>query len=105
MTPAISCRFKLGQLVQHCNLGFRGVVFDVDESCQADEDWCQHHQQNEVSKDQPWYHILIDGESHPTYVAEENLQSDGCSEPIEHPMLNNFFTDFTQGQYQLNFDA
>jgi hemimethylated DNA binding protein len=31
--------FGLGQLVRHLRYGYRGVVVDRDEFCEADDDW------------------------------------------------------------------
>ena len=82
--------FETGEVVVHRLYGYRAVVVAFDSNCQADEDWYLSNQ-TQPSKDQPWYHLLVDGAQHVTYSAESNLHKDGSKEPIVHPMLNLFF--------------
>jgi len=42
-----------------------------------------------------WSH----GSDHSTYVAEQNLEPDDILEPINHPMVEHFFTGFDHGRY------
>jgi heat shock protein HspQ len=42
---------------------------------------------------------LVDGAQHSTYVAEQNLQPDDSDTPINHPMLEHFFSRFENGRY------
>ena len=50
-------------------------------------------------KDKPWYHVLVDGAEHTTYVAERNLEPDESLEPIVHPLVPQFFEGFRDGRY------
>jgi hemimethylated DNA binding protein len=34
-----------------------------------------------------------------TYVAERNLERDASGEPIVHPLVSRFFSDFVDGRY------
>ena len=52
-------------------------------------------------KDHPWYHVLVHGAAHTTYVAERNLERDKSDEPIIHPLLNDVFNDRENGVYIL----
>ena len=97
--PAV--RFGPGDLVHHRRYGYRGVVVDFDTRCQADEAWYQSNQ-TQPDRDQPWYHVLVHGTGNTTYVAQENLESDTTGQPIEHPLLGYFFSDFTDGHYVRN---
>lgn len=97
-------KFTLGQIVNHKKYHYRGVIFDVDEHCLADEEWYQSNK-NQPTKDQPWYHILVDDEEISTYVAEENIELSFNQEPIEHPLVNEFFTQFQDGSYSTEFHA
>ena len=47
----------------------------------------------------PWYHVLVDGAEHPTYVAERHLESDERGEPIAHPLVGEICGDFQEGRY------
>ena len=85
-----SPKFKSGQIVAHLKYSYRGLVVESDESCQADETWYQSNQ-TQPDREQPWYHLLVDGNQHVTYVAQSNLELDLSGEPIVHPMLNLFF--------------
>jgi heat shock protein HspQ len=51
-------------------------------------------------KDQPWYHVLVDGAEHMTYVAEKNLEPDHLGTEIKHPLLKIFFNEFKEGIYR-----
>ena len=90
-----------GQLVRHCRYQYRAVVVDYDQSCQADQSWYQSTQ-TQPSRDQPWYHLLVHDSDRCTYAAQENLEPDDSVEPIEHPLLTEFFTGFIDGEYQRN---
>lgn len=93
--------FEPGQLVQHRRYGYRGVVVDHDESCQADDKWYAKNQ-TQPDRDQPWYHVLVDGSSTCTYAASESLVADSSGLPIEHSLLQHFFSEFKNGVYIRN---
>jgi heat shock protein HspQ len=61
--------------------------------------WYDQVAQSRPPKNQPWYHILVHDEDHETYVAERNLIEDESCEPVNHPMLGEFFVDFNHGLY------
>ena len=86
-SPLKSPKFKPGQIVSHLKYSYRGLVVESDESCKADETWYQSNQ-TQPDREQPWYHLLVDGNQHVTYVAQSNLELDLSGEPIVHPMLN-----------------
>ena len=95
-------KFSVGELIHHRLFDYRGVIVDVDETFQGSEDWYQSVARSRPPKDKPWYHVLVDGADHTTYVAERNLQTDESHEPITHPMLHDFFSAFKDGKYQRN---
>jgi len=66
------------------------LIVEIDENCQANDNWYQSNQ-TQPSKNQPWYHVLVDGNHNITYVAESNLKFDTLRKPVVHPMLNLFF--------------
>ena len=82
--------FIAGQVVYHLNYGYRGLVVDTDPSCQAPDAWYQSNQ-TQPDRNQPWYHVLVDGTHETTYVAQSNLELDRSGAPVVHPMLNLFF--------------
>ena len=92
-------RFQVGQLIHHRLFDYRGVVFDVDPVFQGSEDWYQTMARSRPPKDQPWYHVLVHGARHTTYVAERNLEADDSDAPIEHPALQMYFDDLRNGLY------
>ena len=51
-------------------------------------------------KQTPWYHVLVDGAQHTTYVAERNLEIDPSGESVSHPLLDYYFDDFREGRYR-----
>lgn len=93
--------FKRGQLVRHKRYGYRGVVVEYDLTCQASEIWYQSNQ-TQPSRDQPWYHVLVDQSNQNTYAAQSNLEPDSSDEPVEHPLLDYFFKGFEDGFYIRN---
>lgn len=95
-----SARYTVGQLVHHKLFDYRGVIFDVDAVFMGSDDWYEQVARSHPPKDRPWYHVLVDGADHTTYVAERNLESDGSGAPVRHPLLGKFFASFDGSQYQ-----
>ena len=93
--------FEPGQVVLHRRYGYRGVIVAVDPRCMADDAW-YYANQTQPNRDQPWYHVLVDGSSQTTYPAEDSLQADTTGELISHPLLEHFFIGFVQGRYVRN---
>ena len=92
-------KFSVGQLVHHRLFDYRGVIFDVDQDFQETDEWYETVAKTRPPKDKPWYHVLVHGNSHSTYVAERNLEPDTGTEPIDHPMLEHLFSKFVNGIY------
>jgi heat shock protein HspQ len=91
--------FSVGQLVHHRRFDYRGAVFDVDATFQGTEDWYEAMAITRPPKDRPWYHVLVDGAQHTTYVAERNLEADSERAPIAHPLVEAVFASFEDGAY------
>lgn len=91
--------FFVGQLVYHKLFNYRGVIIDVDPVFMHTEEWYEQVAKSRPPKDQPWYHVLVHDSQHQTYVAQRNLQADNSDEPINHPELSEYFTDFIEGKY------
>ena len=94
-------RFQIGQLVRHRRYGYRGVIVAFDLACGADEAWYQTNQ-TQPDRDQPWYHVLVHETPQTTYAAEANLRMDPSPQPVEHPLLAEFFCGFAEGRYTRN---
>jgi len=97
----ISAKFNVGQLVQHTLFNYRGVVIDVDPVFENDDDWYEQVALSRPPKDKPWYRVLVHNTVHETYVAERNLQTDNSTEAINHPMVNSYFDEFSEGRYSM----
>lgn len=93
--------FKLGQLVRHKRYDYRGVIVDLDRECKADSVW-YYRNQTQPRRDQPWYHILVNGSDVSTYAAESSLVPDVSGQEIEHPLIHVYFCKFTNGHYVRN---
>ena len=101
--PAESQRhaqFSVGQVIHHRLFEYRGVVVDVDPTFQGTEEWYEAVARSRPPRDQPWYHVLVHGAEHATYVAERNLEAAPSDEPIDHPLLAAYFDAFRDGRYQ-----
>ena len=95
----VNARFTVGQLVIHRLFNYRGVIVDVDPSYQGTDEWYNQIALTRPPKNAPWYRIFVHNAVHETYVAERNLEPDDTTEPINHPLLNEFFDAFENGQY------
>jgi len=102
VTSIARAKFSIGDLIHHRLFDYRGVIVDVDQVFQATEEWYEQVARSRPPKDKPWYHVLVHGSVHVTYVAEQNLESDKGLEPINHPMLGNFFSKLKDGKYIRN---
>ena len=97
--PITRVSFSVGDLIHHRLFDYRGVIVDVDRVFEGSDEWYESVARSRPPKDKPWYHVLVDGSDHTTYVAERNLEPDDVLEPINHPLLEHFFTHFEQGKY------
>ena len=64
-SPTDTPNFEPGEVVQHIRYGYRGVIVDFDSACMAPDDWYQSNQ-TRPDRNQPWYHVLVDGNRIPS---------------------------------------
>lgn len=95
-----AAHFSPGDLVHHRLFDYRGVVVDVDPIFAASEAWYDQVARSRPPKDEPWYHVIVDGAMHMTYVAQQNLEADSTGTPIQHPLVEHFFDRFEDGRYR-----
>ena len=100
-TPRRAPVFVPGDLVKHRRYGYRGVVVDSDSKCRASDVWYQSNQ-TQPDKNQPWYHVLVDGSETVTYPAESSLVADDGGQPIVHPLVAEYFDGFEDGRHLRN---
>ncbi len=94
-------KFHPGQIVRHVRYGYRGVVVAVDAFCRASDDWYLANR-TQPDRQQPWYHVLVDGGEAVTYAAQTSLTVDDSFARIDHPLITEFFDDFDGQAYQRN---
>ena len=92
-------KFFVGQIVHHKKFDYRGVVFDVDATFEGTTEWYDQVARSRPPKDRPWYHVLVHGARHTTYVAERHLEVDPSGEPIEHSLVGELFGAMEDGRY------
>ncbi len=92
--------FAVGQIVHHLKAGYRGVVVGVDAEFSLSEEWYEDVALSRPPKDQPWYHVLVDGAAHTTYVAQRHLEPSSDTSQIAHPLLGRYFESFDGARYQ-----
>ncbi|NVJ97405.1 MAG: heat shock protein HspQ [Alphaproteobacteria bacterium] len=92
-------RFAPGTVVIHRRFGYRGLIFDVDAVYSQSPEWYDIMASSHPPKDRPWYHVLVDGETHTTYVAEDNLVECNQTEEFDHPLLSRLFTASSGGDF------
>lgn len=92
-------KLQRGALIIHKLYGYRGVIVACDMKCQAGDKW-YFSNKTQPPRNQPWYHVLVDQSGGlSTYVAQSNLELDSNSDPIDHPRLANYFSEFKNGVY------
>jgi len=96
--PFPACHFFPGQIIRHRRHGYRGVIATVDAVCEADDAWYRNNR-SQPDRNQPWYHVLVDGGEHTTYVAEENVAVSDDVSRVHHPLVRRFFTLYCNGRY------
>ncbi len=96
--------FKIGQVVRHCKLDYRGVVVDADEQFSLSDEWYERVARSRPPKDKPWYRVLVSETHQETYVAQRHLEADSTGEPIDHPLLDLFFDSFHGDHYARSND-
>lgn len=94
----MAARFQVGELVHHKRYDYRGVIVGGDLTCQADDAW-YHKNRTQPDRNQPWYHVVVHGGAHMTYVAEENLEPDASAAPVQNPILAQFELHYFGGRY------
>ena len=94
-------RFEPGEVVDHILFGYRGVICDVDSTCQQSDEWYTNVARSRPPKDSPWYLVLPDGADHTTYVAERNLEPASSPTMVRHPLTEALFKSFDGTRYHL----
>ncbi len=92
-------KFFIGQIIDHLKVGYRGVIFGVDAEFSLSEEWYEQVARSRPPKDKPWYHVMVDGAIHTTYVAERHLAPSENLSQIDHPNLGEVFGRFDGSRY------
>ncbi len=96
-----TAQFSVGQIIQHRLFEYRGVIIDIDPEFHGNDGWYTANARSNPPKDDPWYHVLVDGGELRTYVAERNLEPDREGGPIVHPDIQCLFERLEGGGYVL----
>ena len=94
-------KFRIGEVVRHRFLSFRGVIFDVDPTFDHTEEWWEAIPEKiRPRKDQPYYHLLAENEKthYTAYVSEQNLLMDETGDPVTHPEVVDISGDLEDGR-------
>ena len=84
--------FRIGEIIRHRLFDYYGLVYDVDPVFMGSDEWYETVAKSCPPKDQPWYHVLVDGRgATTTYVAERNLEHCPEFREINHPFLHLYF--------------
>lgn len=95
----VSTKFALGQVVHHQELGCHAVIIDVDPIFLGDGETASTMVRKGEPLDRPWYHVLINGREHVSYVSEASIEPDPSGAPIAHPAVDLFFREFRDDHY------
>jgi hemimethylated DNA binding protein len=95
-------RYGLGTCLLHMRYNYRGIVIGYDTRCMQSEAWMRANAIDTLKhgRNQPFYHVLADSRDRPgapvNYVAQELLDLDTPPEPLQHPLLEQYFASFDQ---------
>ena len=92
-------RWSVGDVIRHQRFGYRGVIVDVDPVFAGSDEWYDQVARSRPPRDAPWYHVLVDGQQHATYVAERHIGPDAEGGPVRHPAIEDFFDGFADGRH------
>ncbi len=92
-------KFSIGQCVHHRLFDYRGVIVDVDAEFLGQDEWYEAVARSRPPKSEPWYRVLVHDAARETYVAERNLMEDDTQEPVNHPLLGQFFVKYDGSNY------
>lgn len=92
-------KFHVGQIIEHNKFGYRGVIYDADAQFSGSESWYENVAKSRPPKNAPWYHVLVDGSDTTTYVAERHIKNTENNTEVNHPLIDVFFSKYSQGQY------
>jgi heat shock protein HspQ len=95
----MEARFAPGEVVAHAGLGYRGVITDVDAFFCGDEAAYEAISGERPSREQPWYHVLVDGVPLTAYLPESLLARARGGEPVVNPAMARHFAAFRDGRY------
>ena len=98
--PTHTAEFRIGQVIRHLRFDYIGVIFDIDPSFAGTEEWYEKVARSRPPKDKPWYHVLVDGAEHTTYVAERHLAPAEPPRPIAHALVDHLFGSFDGEGYR-----
>ena len=94
-------KYAAGALVCHKLFDYWDVVIDIDPEFQGTAEWYEAMARSRPPKDRPWYHVLVDGAEHNTYVAERNLEPASDVGPIHHHLLEEGLMRYENGRYRV----
>jgi heat shock protein HspQ len=76
------------------------VIFAVDPEFSLSEAWYDTVARSRPPKNRPWYHVLVDGAEHSTYVAERHLAESADRSQVAHPALGEWFERYDGARYR-----
>lgn len=92
-------KFSIGQIIRHKLFDYRGVIFEVDPEFLLTDEWYEQMARSRPPRDKPWYHVLVDGATHSTYVSEQNLTDSKDVKMVSNPAVDDYFVSFENGYY------
>lgn len=99
MNLSMSAKFAPGQVVHHQEFGCCAVIIDVDPVFLGDRKVASTMVRKGEPLDRPWYHVLINGREHVSYVSENSIEPADTGEQVAHPSVDLFFCEFCGDRY------
>lgn len=109
-TPATASH-RMGTVIRHKSLGYKGVIVGWDEVCRASDKWIAATSAARLPHGtaQPFYHVLVDVRDRPgaaiAYVAQDLMQAVAAPADaaradellVVHPLLTRYFASLDVG--------
>jgi heat shock protein HspQ len=84
--------FKIGAAVKHKLYHYHGIVVAYDTQCAAGDKWYLANK-TQPTREQPWYHVLLDESGGLTaYVAQSDLERDAAEQAVDYPQSSSYFS-------------
>ncbi len=89
--------FKIGTVVKHKFCHYYGIIVAYDTQCAAGDKWYLANK-TQPTREQPWYHVLVNESGGLTaYVAQSDLERGATEHTVDYPQINSYSSALKEG--------